>query len=45
MGSKSKKLKKIRENKKRPNKANLKKNMARIDRNREILTELAEKDA
>jgi len=44
MASKTKKLKLIRARKARPNKANLKKNIKRIDKNREVLQELAAKD-
>ena len=45
MASKSKKTKGIRKNKNKPNKANLKANLKRIEKNREILAELAAKDA
>jgi hypothetical protein len=44
MASKTKKLKRIKGRKARPNKANLKKNMERIQRNREILNELVSQD-
>jgi len=44
MASNSKKVKAIRTWKEKPHKANLKANMKRIQRNREILRELAEKD-
>jgi hypothetical protein len=45
MASKTKKTKAARKWKKKPNKANLKKDQKRIDRNLEILRDLAEKDA
>ncbi len=41
MASKSSKTKRIRQNKKKPNKRNLKADMKRIQRNAEILKELA----
>ncbi|MBW1722663.1 MAG: hypothetical protein JRH13_12370 [Deltaproteobacteria bacterium] len=41
MASKTKKVRAIRKGKKRPNKANRKADMKRIQRNREILAELA----
>ena len=44
MTSDSKKVKAIRTWKDKPNKANLKANMKRIQKNAEILRELAEKD-
>jgi hypothetical protein len=44
MTSNSKKVKAIRTWKDRPHKANLKANMKRIQKNTEILRELAEKD-
>ncbi len=44
MVSKAKKTKRIRDRKKRPNKANLKANMKRLQKNREILRDLAAKD-
>ena len=44
MTSPAKKTKSIRNRKKRPNKANLKADMKRIQKNREILKELASKD-
>ena len=40
MGSKTKKVKCIRDRKKRPNKSNQKADMKRVQRNREILKEL-----
>jgi len=45
MASKTKKTKGIRKRKKRPNKANLKADRKRIQKNLEILRDLAEKDA
>jgi hypothetical protein len=45
MASKSKKTEAARKRKRKPNKANLKKDQKRIQRNREILRELEEKDA
>lgn len=45
MASKTKKTKAARKWKKKPNKANLKKDQKRIDRNLEILRDLEEKDA
>jgi hypothetical protein len=45
MASKSKKTEAIRSRKSKPNRDNLKKNAERIDRNREILRELASKDS
>jgi hypothetical protein len=45
MASNSKKTEAIRSRKARPNRENLKKNAKRIDRNREILRELASKDS
>lgn len=44
MASQTKKAKRIRSWKNKPNKANLKANMKRIEKNREILQELASKD-
>ena len=44
MASNSKKTKAIRDRKTKPNKANLKANMKRIQKNTEILRELAGKD-
>jgi len=44
MASKTKKTKRIRDRKKRPNKANLKTDMKRIQKNIEILRDLAAKD-
>ena len=44
MASKTKKTKRIRDRKKRPNKSNLKVDMKRIQKNLEILRNLAEKD-
>ena len=44
MASKTKKTKAIRKWKKRANKANIKADKKRIEKNREILRELAEKD-
>jgi hypothetical protein len=44
MTSHAKKTKAIRKNKARPNKANLKADQKRIQRNQEILRELASKD-
>ena len=44
MAAKGKKTKRIRDRKKSPNKANLKADMRRIQRNREILRDLAVKD-
>lgn len=43
MASNSKKTKAVRERKKRPNKANLKANLSRIQTNARILRELADK--
>lgn len=45
MASNSKKTEAIRSRKARSNRENLKKNAKRIDRNREILRELASKDS
>ncbi len=45
MASKTKKTKAARKRKSKPNKGNLKKNQKRIDKNLEILRDLAEKDA
>ena len=45
MASHTKKAKKIRGRKQAPNKANLKANKKRIQKNTEILRELAEKDS
>jgi hypothetical protein len=45
MSSNAKKTKRIRDNKKKPNKANLKATIKRIEKNREVLAELAAKDA
>ena len=45
MASKSKRTDAIRKRKDRPNRDNLKKNQKRIEENREILRELAAKDA
>jgi hypothetical protein len=45
MASNTKKAKKIRGRKQAPNKVNLKANMKRIQKNAEILRELAEKDS
>ncbi len=45
MASKTKKAKAIRKWKKKPNKGNLKADQKRIQKNLEILRELAEKDA
>jgi hypothetical protein len=44
MASNSKKTKAIRDRKTKPNKANLKVNIKRIQKNTQILRELAEKD-
>ena len=44
MASKTKKLDRIKKNKDRANKANLKADMKRIKKNAEILAELASKD-
>jgi len=44
MSSKARKTKKIRNRKKSPNKANLKTDMKRIQRNTAILRDLASKD-
>jgi len=44
MTSKRKKTEGARKRKKKPNKANLKADQKRIDKNREILRELQEKD-
>jgi hypothetical protein len=44
MASNTKKTKNIRNRKKRPNKSNMKANMKRIQRNVEILRELASKN-
>ena len=44
MVSTGKKTKRIRDRKKRPNKANLKADMKRLQKNREILRDLAAKD-
>ena len=44
MTSKRKKTKRIRDRKKSPNKTNLKADMKRIQRNREILRDLAVKE-
>ena len=44
MASKTKKTKRIRDRKKRPDKSNLKADMKRIQKNLEILRNLAEKD-
>ena len=44
MASKTKKLNRIRNRKKRPNKANLKANMKRTQKNLEILRDLETKD-
>ena len=44
MVSKAKKTKKIRDRKKRPNKLNLKTDMKRLQKNREILRDLAAED-
>jgi len=44
MVSKAKKTKRIRDRKKRPNKDNLKADMKRLQKNREILRDLAAKD-
>ena len=45
MASKTKKTKAARKRKRKPNKANLKKDQKRIEKNREILRELGEKNA
>ena len=45
MASNSKKRKRIRSNKKKPHRANLKADKKRIEKNKEILAELAAKDA
>jgi hypothetical protein len=45
MTSKRKKTEGARKRKKKPNKANLKKDQKRIEKNREILRELEEKNA
>jgi len=45
MASKTKKTKAARKRKRKPNKANLKADQKRIERNLEILRELEEKDA
>ena len=45
MGSSAKKTGRIRDRKKSPNKKNLKADMKRIQKNNEILRELASKDA
>lgn len=45
MASNSKKTGAIRSRKAKPNRGNIKKNEKRIDRNREILRELASKDS
>ena len=44
MASKRKKTKRIRDRKKKPSKANLKADMKRIQKNKEILRDLASKD-
>lgn len=44
MASKTKKVRRIRERKKKPNKVNLKADMKRIRRNAEILKDLAARD-
>ncbi|MBW1998182.1 MAG: hypothetical protein JRJ29_09490 [Deltaproteobacteria bacterium] len=44
MASKTKKTRRIRDRKKRPNKVNLKADMKRIKKNTELLRELSEKD-
>lgn len=45
MASNSKKTEAIRARRGKPNRDNLKKNVKRIDRNREILRELASRDS
>ncbi|MBW1802794.1 MAG: hypothetical protein JRJ85_18935 [Deltaproteobacteria bacterium] len=45
MASNSKKVHRIRKSKKKPNKANLKADMKRIQKNTEILRELASADS
>lgn len=45
MASKTKKTKRVRDRKKKPNKANLETDRKRIEKNLEILRDLAEKDA
>lgn len=45
MASNSKKTKRIRDRKRKPNKANQKSDRRRIEKNREILRELESKDA
>ena len=45
MASKTKKTKAARKRKSKPNKGNLKKDQKRIERNMEILRDLAQKDA
>ncbi|MFZ7111436.1 MAG: hypothetical protein ACOWYE_07110 [Desulfatiglandales bacterium] len=44
MASKTRKLRAIRKNHRKPNKANLKADLKRTQKNREILTELAAED-
>lgn len=45
MASKSKKTEAIRSRKAKPNRDNLKKNVKRVDRNREILRELSARES